>query len=149
MYICLKQKIFTLCTTEELDLSSATKSQVFSTKVFFIVLCFFIHLIPHTFAEHPGVPDTGNGVPGVVLAVKDRVVWGVNLLCSVVGLVREHGKGCGANESRAFPSAWLWTAFSRVVTELALGGTQKEKGSPDPEEQDHGRAAEGWVSGCG
>ena len=118
-------------------------------EVFFIVLCFFIHLILHTFAEHPGVPDARNGVAGVVPAVKNRVVWGVDLPCSAVGLVRECGKGCGANESHAFPSAWLWTAFSRVVTELALGGSQKEKGSPDPEEQDHGHAAEGWMSGCG
>ena len=33
-YICLNQKMFTLCTTEELDLLSATRSQVFSRKCF-------------------------------------------------------------------------------------------------------------------
>ena len=57
------------------------------------------------FAEHPGVPDARNRVPGVGPAVKDRVVWGVDLPYSVVGLVPECGKGCGANESRALPSA--------------------------------------------
>ena len=81
------------------------------------------------------MPDARTEVPGVAPAVRGRV--------------HERGKGCGATGSRALPSAWLWTAFSRVVAELALGGTQKEKGSPDPEDQDHGRPAEEWVSRCG
>lgn len=58
---------------------------------------------------------------------------GVKLTCNVMGLVHGCGKGCGTPGSTSLHSAWLWTAFSRVIVELVPRGTQKAKACPDQE----------------